>query len=278
MYNANQSQSYIHPTMTYNGATRSYSHPYTAQQPQQQQQQHALYAQTPSNTTLFNGWNASYQAQSQQNYTHQHPHSHQTQAAQAVNNSASLTQYNVTKQHYSQLVQHPNFTNNRSPFYQVEKRCCVMPVFSQKRIQFRISLHGDDVNSILRGNMNGNEDKKGLHLRLFNFVTHEHQEWNTSQCDVSINNRKIIIDKRSTRSGVKKKGYHIVAPLDITKEACITMDFEITSNGPFAGVAVIEIVRIFSVESIASRIVARYTPIDPQKDKKCVICGRTSDL
>mmetsp|Transcript_46824 Transcript_46824/g.41891 ORF Transcript_46824/g.41891 Transcript_46824/m.41891 type:complete len:297 (-) Transcript_46824:53-943(-) len=56
------------------------------------------------------------------------------------------------------------------------------------------------------------------------------------------------------------------------------MDFEITSNGPFGGVAVIEIVRIFSVESISQRIIARCTPIDPRKDKKCAICGRTSDL
>merc|ERR1712154_269596 len=97
-------------------------------------------------------------------------------------------------------------------------------------------------------------------------------------CDVSINSRKIIIDKRSTWGGVKKKGYHIVSPLDITKEACTTMDFEITSNGPFGGVAVIEIVRIFSVESIASRIIARCTPIDPRKDKKCAICNKCKDL
>merc|ERR1712130_519733 len=75
-----------------------------------------------------------------------------------------------------------------------------------------------------------------------------------------------------------KKGYHIVSPLDITKEAQTTMGFEITSNGPFGGVAVIEIVRIFSVESIAQRIIARCTPIDPRKDKKCAICGKTSDL
>lgn len=53
---------------------------------------------------------------------------------------------------------------------------------------------------------------------------------------------------------------------------------EITSNGPFGGVAVIEIVRIFTVEQIASRIIARCTPIDPKKDKKCAICGKTSDL
>jgi len=218
-----------------------------------------------------------------------------------------------------------------------------MPVFSQKRIQFRISLHSDDIAKIMglapaggakheesaavteteteteHGNESDNDmdndddedetkeqkkkkekdkekekesaskhkkkskskgevEKRGLHLRLFNVLTHEHQEWNTSQCDVCINNRKILIDKRNTRSGVKKKGYHIVAPLDITKEACNTMDFEITSNGPFGGVAVIEIVKIFSVEAIASRIIARCTPIDPRKDKKCAICGRTSDL
>jgi len=169
-----------------------------------------------------------------------------------------------------------------------------MPVFSQKRIQFRINLQEEDVAKILNKNKGGEgatgsataagEGKadcdalKGLHLRLFNFVTHEHQQWNSSQCDVSINNRKIAIDKRSTRSGVKKKGYHIVSPLDITKEACSTMDFEITSNGPFGGVAVIEIVRIFTVESIAQRIIARCTPIDPRKDKKCAICKKTSDL
>jgi len=174
-------------------------------------------------------------------------------------------------------VQHPNFTNNRSPFFQVEKRCCVMPVFSQKRIQFRINLQDEDVQRIV--DKKGQEAvKRGLHLRLFNFNTSEHQQWNTSQCDVSINSRKCVIDKRNTQSGVKKKGHHIVAPLDITKEANTTMDFEITSNGPFGGVAVIEIVRVFTVEAIAKRIIARCTPIDPRKDKKCAICGKTQDL
>ncbi len=95
---------------------------------------------------------------------------------------------------------------------------------------------------------------------------------------MSINNRKIIIDKRKTRSGVKKKGYHIISPLDITKEACITMDFEITSNGSFGGVAVIEIVRIFSVDSISKRIEIRCKPIDLKKDKKCAICNKKTDL
>lgn len=230
---------------------------------QQRQQQQQLYQQ-PNNSQLFNHGYNSYQQPTAS--------AHSSSSSSTTSGSSSQSQYNVTTQHYSQLVQHPNFNNNRSPFYQVEKRCCVMPVFSQKRIQFRISLSSEDVNNIRKGK------ERGLHLRLFNFVTHEHQEWNVSQCDVSINARKIVIDKRSTTSGVKKKGYHIVSPLDITKEARITMDFEITSNGPFGGVAVIEIVRIFTVESIAQRIIARCTPIDPRKDKKCAICGKTSDL
>ena len=295
--NNNNGNQYIHPS-----SLQQFNQNYPHQQQQQyytQTQQQQIYAQTPTNTALFNsGPNYTFQGTNYQNQQqmafqnqsqqqqhqqqqhlqqHQQQHQHQQQQQQQQQQQLQQqTQYNVTTQHYSQLVQHPNFTNNRSPFYQVEKRCCVMPVFSQKRIQFRISLHHDDVNKIL--STKDEEEKKGLHLRLFNFVTHEHQEWNTSQCDVSINNRKIIIDKRSTRSGVKKKGYHIVSPLDITKEACTTMDFEITSNGPFGGVAVIEIVRIFSVESISQRIIARCTPIDPRKDKKCAICGRTSDL
>ena len=71
----------------------------------------------------------------------------QQQAQQAQQQSSQ--QYNITTQQYSQLVRHPHFAQGRSPFFQVDKRCCVMPVFDRKRIQFRISLSADDIQKML---------------------------------------------------------------------------------------------------------------------------------
>lgn len=116
-----------------------------------------------------------------------------------------------------------------------------------------------------------------LHLRLFSVLSQEHQSWATAQCDVSINSTKIQLDRKNNRTGVKERGYHIVKPLDITSYASQTMDFEITSNNTFAGVAVIEIVREFSVSEIGSRVEARCKTVD-STDKHCAICNETESL
>ena len=51
----------------------------------------------------------------------------------------------------------------------------------------------------------------------------------------------------------------------------------ITSNNTFAGVAVIEIVREFSVSEIGSRVEARCRTVD-STDKHCAICNATESL
>lgn len=124
------------------------------------------------------------------------------------------------RQEYSELAKHPNFGQGRSPFFRVDKRCCVMPVFERKRIQFRMSLSSHDLLKI-----NSNSHK--LHLRLFSISTLEHESWSTAYCDVSINNKQVNIDGNIATN---INGHHIVKPLDITTYASQATDFEITSN------------------------------------------------
>ena len=251
-----------------------------------------IYNSNISSNIMMNNYNNYYPGLTSQQYNNNHAMQSSLMHQQLIQQQQQLMtnqqQYSNITQHYSQLVKHPNFTQGRSPFYQVEKRCCVMPVFQQKRIQFRISLTQDDVRRIKNLNElkenNGSTTsenielyKRALHLRLFNVSTHEHQSWNTSNCEVIINNRKINIDKRNNKAGTKEKGFHIVKPLDITLNANSTMDFEITSNSNFGGVAVIEIVKQFSVEQIAKRVIERCKSIET-KDKKCGICNITKDL
>lgn len=229
---------------------------------------------TNTNNTTYH--QAQYQS-SQYNPQYQYQHRLQQQIAYAQSNGI-CQQYNITSEHYSKLVKHINFIEGRSPFYHVLKRCCVMPVFAKKRIQFRISLSTEDVNHLLHSQLQNCYKKKGLHLRMFNSVTHEHQQWSTSNCEVCINNRRIMIDNRDKRTGTKKRGHHIVAPLVITAYSNTNMDFEITSNGNFCGVAVIEIVLVYSVDCIVKQVIARCTPPDPQQEKECAICKISNEL
>eukprot|EP01084_Bolivina_argentea_P104579 187250_1 len=166
---------------------------------------------------------------------------------------------------FQKLVQHPNytfnFTRNRSPFFYKEKQYCAMAVISQKRIEFRVSMESADVNIFNNKNM---EQTKALHLTLFNFTKLDYQAWNTAQCNVSINNHTIKIDK-------------IIIPLDVTKEVCRIMDFDITSYGQFSGIVLLELVHIFSTDSLCQRIKNRCKPID-KRPKQCVICYKKGKL
>eukprot|EP01084_Bolivina_argentea_P104580 187253_1 len=176
---------------------------------------------------------------------------------------------------FEQIIKHPNFTANRSPFFCKEKRYCLMPVISQKRIHFQVSINNEDVNIFNNKDM---EQTKVLHLRLFNFINFDYQAWNTSQCDVSINDINIKIAKTNRHNDAKQKGYY-VSPLDVTKEVCRIMDFDITSHGQFSGALLLEVVHICTTDSLCQRIKNRFKPIDKQHvQKKCEICYKKSKL
>ena len=168
------------------------------------------------------------------------------------------------------LIQHPNFISNRSPFYQVHSRRCVMPLFLQKRIQFSIPFYDDELIQLHHNHDDENngqqqqEYKMGLHLSIFNLATQQLQELNTPQFDVCINNRKINMDNK------------ITTPLDITSEAWTWMDFEITSHSPSDCVLTVEMVKIFSINAMVDRVVL-YQRVATHS-RECLICGQTNNL
>ncbi|ETO03884.1 hypothetical protein RFI_33518, partial [Reticulomyxa filosa] len=126
--------------------------------------------------------------------------------------------------------------------------------------------------------------RKQLHMRLFGEQTKTHQDWNTSQCDVTINNKQLIIDRKNIKtSSTKQKGYNVVKPLDISEHADTCMDIELASNAAFQGAVIVEIVRVTTVHEMARRVEARSTVCEVQNGrplfgKKCAICDQTKDL
>ena len=133
---------YLQPNSNHAAANQfGWNQQYTQLTPQQQLLAQRQYQQMQQQQLLYNNNGQMHAnailAQQQQ----------QQQAQQAQQQSSQ--QYNITTQQYSQLVRHPHFAQGRSPFFQVDKRCCVMPVFDRKRIQFRISLSADDIQKML---------------------------------------------------------------------------------------------------------------------------------
>ncbi|ETO04829.1 hypothetical protein RFI_32567 [Reticulomyxa filosa] len=113
------------------------------------------------------------------------------------------------------LLKHPNFNKYRSTFCCLEKVLCVTPVLSMKKIQWQIEIESQYLFEIHK-NLGGKEN--GMYNNIMEKI---HQELNTSYCDLTINNKLLITDRKNKQklSTKKKKGYTFVKPLDISKHA-----------------------------------------------------------
>jgi len=163
----------------------------------------------------------------------------------------------------------PEFNDGRSPFYTVEKRYTACPVLPNRRSKFDVQLTKETVDELLTGSK-----KKALHLRLFDSVNSRHQEWNQF-CGVTCQINSVVktYPFKTNKSGVKKRGYHCVKPLNISAEACLHMEIILFSQHTFTGVCTVELVAIHPVEEIAERVKRRC-----REEKKCEICGLQNEL
>lgn len=200
-------------------------------------------------------------------------------AHQALNYSPKNRGYNgwnTPNIDVPKLVEHTKFKQNRCPFIIDWQNLMASGVVSGNTSQFRLKLQPEQVKQLHKPRR---DRTIGLHLRLFSSAGN-HESWNnvaaTGVC-VYINKTFITISGSKNKAGVKKRGYHVAKPLDISNKAQEIMEIEILCQTHFTGVCVAELATFHSFDDMITNIIRRCKGI-PASEKKCQICDHKEEL
>eukprot|EP00494_Astrolonche_serrata_P033436 UN33705 len=180
------------------------------------------------------------------------------------------------------LINHPNYQRNRCPFILESKAVNAVALVPMEISSLKVQLSTAQVRRLLDRTA---KRKYSLHLRLFS-CEGEHIAWqglntmNGQGIFVYVNGTGVGIKNSKPTAGIKKKGYIIAKPLDISQYISHERNnntIEIDCKLNFVGIVVAELADHLTTEQMCDRVLFKYTGTTG-RDKKCAVCNKKQDL